>query len=70
MTSMNVAGSPSPVGSMLPNPSKLKIGQKPNNLEYSYFEQSFLFSTTRNHSDSYLEPPCVIFGIYVFKIKL
>ena len=32
-------------------------------------DQSFLLSTTRNHSDSHLEPPCVIFGSYGLKYQ-
>ena len=41
MTSMNVAGSPSPVGSLLPNPNKPKFSQKPNNLEYFNLDNHF-----------------------------
>ena len=66
MTLMNVAGSPSPVGSMLHYPNKPKISQKPNKFRIFLIWTIFLLSTTRNHSESHLEPPCVIFGIYVF----
>ena len=70
MTLMDGAGSPSPVGSLLPNPYKPKFGQKPNISEYCLFSESFPLSTTRNHSDSYLEPPCVIFWVYVLWLSI
>ena len=69
MSSMNVVGSPSPVGLLdvaLPQETKSHL-KSPKFQSIFNLDQSFLLSTTRNHSDSHLEPPCVIFGSYGFK---
>ena len=71
MTSMNVAGSPSPVGSLLPNPNKPK-----NQPKTQYFRIFLIWTinlycppqeTTQTHIwNLHVE----YLGIYVFKIKL